>query len=117
LPRPYPDADDEALPVPANRDWHKSLYLHPGEWIAWVILVLMAVVAILLGVIYLLHSHEKAIRGHGQCFVVGIGIWRDDHDLTIWNDTFDVGVVFFIVDAGSNEEILRHRTAILDLEE
>ena len=47
-----------------------------------------------------------SIRGHGQCFVVGIGIWRDDHDLTIWNDTFDVGVVFFIVDAGSNEEIL-----------
>jgi integrin alpha FG-GAP repeat containing protein 1 len=56
---PSPGADNDALPVRANRDWHKSLYLHPGDWITWVILVLIAVVIVLAGVIYLLHSNEK----------------------------------------------------------
>lgn len=55
---PSPEANN-ALPVRANKDWHKSLYLHPGDWITWVILVLIAVVIVLAGVIYLLHSNEK----------------------------------------------------------
>ena len=62
---PYSDADNDALPTRANHDWHKSLYLHPGDWITWVILVLIAVVVILAGVIYLLHSNEKvSLIGH-----------------------------------------------------
>lgn len=49
------------------------------------------------------------IRARGQCVIVGFWIWRIYHDLGVWNDTFDVGVVYLSVHAGANEEILFQR--------
>lgn len=56
---PSPEAGNETLSVRANEDWHKSLFLHPGDWIKWVVTVLVVVVILLAGVIYLLHMNEK----------------------------------------------------------
>ncbi|KAJ9119554.1 hypothetical protein QFC22_003263 [Naganishia vaughanmartiniae] len=56
---PSPEAGNNTLLVKANEEWHKSLFLHPGDWIAWVIMVVIAVVIVLAGVIYLLHQNEK----------------------------------------------------------
>lgn len=59
---PFPDVGNETLSVKPNEDWHKSLFLHPGDWIKWVITVLIVVVILLAGVIYLLHQNEKVSR-------------------------------------------------------
>ncbi|KAJ9127497.1 hypothetical protein QFC24_000906 [Naganishia onofrii] len=56
---PSPEAANTILLVKANEEWHKSLFLHPGDWIAWVIMVVIGVVIVLAGVIYLLHQNEK----------------------------------------------------------
>lgn len=49
-----------------SQDWHKELYLHPGEWIHLVVLVLVGLIAVLGGVVYGLHQNEKVSEGGGK---------------------------------------------------
>ncbi|UZJ55026.1 hypothetical protein CBS101457_004346 [Exobasidium rhododendri] len=39
--------------------WKKELYLSPGDWIAWVMVVLITIIIILLGFVFVLHLNEK----------------------------------------------------------
>ncbi|KDN42724.1 hypothetical protein K437DRAFT_269305 [Tilletiaria anomala UBC 951] len=39
--------------------WGKMMYLHPGDWITWVTVVLAGIIVVLLGVVILLHLHER----------------------------------------------------------
>lgn len=56
---PAPDIGNGTVTVKPNEDWHRSLFLHPGDWIKWVIAVLVVMVVLLGSVIYLLHMNEK----------------------------------------------------------
>lgn len=40
-------------------DWSRELYLHPGDWIPWVTIVLGGAIALLGMVVMVLHLHEK----------------------------------------------------------
>lgn len=39
--------------------WKKELYLKPGDWIPWVMVVLATIIVILLGFVFVLHINEK----------------------------------------------------------
>jgi len=39
--------------------WKKELYLSPGDWIPWVMVVLITIIVILLGFVFVLHLNEK----------------------------------------------------------
>jgi integrin alpha FG-GAP repeat containing protein 1 len=39
--------------------WKKELYLSPGDWIPWVMVVLATIIVILLGFVFVLHLNEK----------------------------------------------------------
>lgn len=39
--------------------WKKELYLSPGDWIPWVMVVLATIIVILLGFVFILHLNEK----------------------------------------------------------
>ena len=39
--------------------WGKELYLSPGDWIPWVMVVLVTIIVILLGFVFVLHLNEK----------------------------------------------------------
>ncbi|KAI0303281.1 hypothetical protein B0F90DRAFT_1709692 [Multifurca ochricompacta] len=40
-------------------DWHKELYLRPGQWIPWVGLTVLGTMVALAGVVLILHLNEK----------------------------------------------------------
>ena len=53
---------------PSQKDtstWTKELYLHPGDWIPWVTVVLGAAIAVLGVVVVVLHLNEKVSRRGG----------------------------------------------------
>lgn len=39
--------------------WERQLYLSPGDWIPWVMVVLATIIVLLLGVVFLLRQNEK----------------------------------------------------------
>ena len=42
-----------------RKSWHIELYLHPGEWIPFVSLVVAITACILATTVFILHLHEK----------------------------------------------------------
>lgn len=40
-------------------EWHRELYLHPGDWIPWVTVVLFSLILALCAFVYVMHSNEK----------------------------------------------------------
>jgi integrin alpha FG-GAP repeat containing protein 1 len=40
-------------------DWHKELYLRPGQWIPWVGATVLGTMVALAGVVLVLHLNEK----------------------------------------------------------
>ena len=60
---PPPPAQDgsvaEMTTKAATGTWSKEMYLHPGEWIIWVLVVLVAIVVVLCAIVVLLHVHER----------------------------------------------------------
>lgn len=48
-----------AVTIPSPITWGKEMYLRPGDWIAWVTVVLGVFLLILAGIVLLLHYHEK----------------------------------------------------------
>lgn len=60
-----PNEPDSPLPGPQplvknpSVEWHKSLYLKPGDWVPWVIATLLGVMLVLASIIYGLHMREK----------------------------------------------------------
>jgi integrin alpha FG-GAP repeat containing protein 1 len=46
-------------PGAVEDEWHKELYLHPGQWIPWVGLTVVGMMVALAGVVLVLHLNEK----------------------------------------------------------
>ena len=46
-------------PTGAEGDWHRELYLRPGEWIPWVGVSVIAAMILLAIVVLVLHLNEK----------------------------------------------------------
>lgn len=46
--------------------WLRELYLHPGDWIPWVTLVLGAAIVLLGVVVLVLHINEKVSRARAE---------------------------------------------------
>jgi integrin alpha FG-GAP repeat containing protein 1 len=46
-------------PGAVEDEWHKELYLHPGQWIPWVGLTVVGTMVALAGVVLVLHLNEK----------------------------------------------------------
>lgn len=42
--------------------WQKELYLHPGEWIPWVTVVLVTAIVMLAGLVFVLHLNERVSK-------------------------------------------------------
>lgn len=42
--------------------WSRELYIHPGDWIPWVLLILVIVTIILAIVVFTLNYIEKVIK-------------------------------------------------------
>lgn len=51
--------DPPGTAVPSPITWGKEMYLRPGDWIAWVTVVLGVFLLMLAGIVLLLHFHEK----------------------------------------------------------
>jgi hypothetical protein len=54
-------------------EWHKELYLRPGQWIPWVGVTVLGTMIALAGVVLVLHLNEKVrilwmTLGVVQCF-------------------------------------------------
>ena len=47
-------------------EWHKELYLRPGQWIPWVGVTVLGSMVALAGVVLVLHLNEK-VRSLGLC--------------------------------------------------
>jgi integrin alpha FG-GAP repeat containing protein 1 len=56
---PQRAGNDSTTFITPSQQWHKELYLHPGEWIHLVVLILIALIIILGGVVWGLHQNEK----------------------------------------------------------
>jgi integrin alpha FG-GAP repeat containing protein 1 len=56
---PWEPEDKDANRRGDTSTWHRELYLSPGEWIPWVTVVLATIVVMLLGVVFVLHLHER----------------------------------------------------------
>ena len=46
-------------PGPTPDEWHKELYLRPGQWIPWVGASVLGTMIALAGVVLVLHLNEK----------------------------------------------------------
>jgi len=46
-------------PGPTSDEWHKELYLRPGQWIPWVGVIVLGTMFALSGVVLVLHLNEK----------------------------------------------------------
>ena len=46
-------------PGPTADEWHKELYLRPGQWIPWVGASVLGTMVALAGVVLVLHLNEK----------------------------------------------------------
>jgi hypothetical protein len=46
-------------PGAAPDEWHKELYLRPGQWIPWVGATVLGTMVALAGVVLVLHLNEK----------------------------------------------------------
>ena len=48
-------------------EWHKELYLRPGQWIPWVGVTVLGSMVALAGVVLVLHLNEKVRSSLGLC--------------------------------------------------
>jgi hypothetical protein len=51
-------------PGAAPDEWHKELYLRPGQWIPWVGASVLGTMVALAGVVLVLHLNEKVSTRH-----------------------------------------------------
>lgn len=47
-------------------DWHRELYLQPGDWIPWVTVVLVTLIVALCGFVFAMHANERVSCGREQ---------------------------------------------------
>jgi len=77
-------------PGATPEEWHKELYLRPGQWIPWVGATVLGTMVALAGVVLVLHLNEK-VRFLVLClslFVYRFGLcvsWRISSGKTRWN--------------------------------
>jgi integrin alpha FG-GAP repeat containing protein 1 len=58
-------------PGATQDEWHKELYLRPGQWIPWVGVTVLGTMVALAGVVLVLHLNEK-VRSLLPCFWVWV---------------------------------------------
>ena len=59
LERVIPNSKLVVDPGAEPDEWHKELYLRPGQWIPWVSVTILGTMVALSGVVLVLHLNEK----------------------------------------------------------
>jgi integrin alpha FG-GAP repeat containing protein 1 len=67
-------------------EWHKELYLRPGQWIPWVGVTVLGTMVALSGVVLVLHLNEKVRLPRGPLWVVS----RVAHSLLPFSCSWDL---------------------------